>query len=85
MVSFLWWGPVQAIVVLFIGLNIIGRAFIAWYALLLVIGVLQLFLGRSFALYRSKVTKNIHEASYYFFLREGGSSISVLPNCFFSI
>lgn len=85
MVSFLWWGPVQAIVVLFIGLNIIGRAFIAWYALLLVIGVLQLFLGRSFALYRSKVTKNIHKASYYFFLREGGSSISVLPNCFFSI
>jgi ATP-binding cassette, subfamily C (CFTR/MRP), member 4 len=56
MISFLWWGPVQAIVVLLVGLKIIGPAIIAGYAFLLVIGVVQYFLGRSFAFYRSKVS-----------------------------
>ena len=55
MISYLFWGPVQAIAVLIVGLRIIGPAFIAGYAFLLVIVALQFFLGKSFAFYRSKV------------------------------
>ena len=57
MISYLFWGPAQAIAVLGIGLKIVGPAFVAGYVLLLVIVALQFFLGKSFAFYRSKVSK----------------------------
>jgi len=55
MISYLFWGPAQAIAVLGIGLKIVGPAFVAGYVLLLVIVALQFFLGKSFAFYRSKI------------------------------
>lgn len=55
MLNYLWWGPIQAIAVLIAGIYIIGPAFIAGYVLLLLIVVLQFILGKSFAVYRSKV------------------------------
>ena len=55
MISYLFWGPVQALAVLGVGLKVIGPAFIAGYAVLLVIVVLQFYLGRRFAVLRSKV------------------------------
>lgn len=55
MISYLWWGPLQALAVLWVGLYIIGPAFLAGYLLLLIIVALQFVLGKSFAYYRSKV------------------------------
>mmetsp|Transcript_5398 Transcript_5398/g.7757 ORF Transcript_5398/g.7757 Transcript_5398/m.7757 type:complete len:414 (-) Transcript_5398:3266-4507(-) len=53
--SYLWWGPLQAIAVLIVGVNVIGPAFVAGYVLLFIFVLLQFFLGKRFAYLRSKV------------------------------
>lgn len=54
-VSYLFWGPLEAIVVLVVGLNILGPAFAAGYVLLALVIPIQFYLSKKFAKYRSKI------------------------------
>jgi ATP-binding cassette subfamily C (CFTR/MRP) protein 4 len=56
--SFILWAPVEAISVLIVGCLILGPAFAAGCALLVIVLVpLQIYLGGKFAFYRSKIAK----------------------------
>jgi ATP-binding cassette, subfamily C (CFTR/MRP), member 4 len=52
---YLYWGPVEAIAVLVIGLYRMGVAFAAGYAVLFFVVPLQFVLGNRFATFRSQV------------------------------
>ena len=55
--SYIFWGPVYAIVVLILGILMIGPAFAAGYSLLLFFVPLQFYLSNRFATLRSKIAK----------------------------
>lgn len=55
-INYLFWGPVQSLAILAAGISELGPAFIAGFALLLVVVVpLQMYLAHKFAYFRSKV------------------------------
>jgi ATP-binding cassette subfamily C (CFTR/MRP) protein 4 len=55
--SYLLWGPIYAVVVLILGLVLIGPAFAAGYAFLLLFVPLQFYLSHRFATLRSKIAR----------------------------
>jgi ATP-binding cassette subfamily C (CFTR/MRP) protein 4 len=55
--SHLFWGPVEALCVLIIGLVTVGPPFAAGFALLFILVPLQFYLSKKFASYRSKIAK----------------------------
>ena len=54
-ISYLVWGPLEAIVVLVIGINILGPAFAFGYVLLALIFPAQFYLSKQFATFRHKI------------------------------
>ena len=59
-ISYLFWAPVQAIGILFVGIYIIGYSFAAGVLLLVTFFVpLQFYLSKKFGILRSRVRENI--------------------------
>jgi ATP-binding cassette, subfamily C (CFTR/MRP), member 4 len=55
-VNYLFWAPIQSIAILAVGYTLVGNAFAAGFALLILVFIpLQLYLGGMFAHYRSKI------------------------------
>lgn len=55
-VNYLFWAPIQSIAILIVGCLLLGPAFAAGFALLILVFIpLQLYLGGMFAYYRSKI------------------------------
>lgn len=57
--SYLFWAPLEALVVLFVGVDRIGSAFAAGYVVLFTFVPMQFFLGKRFAKLRSQVSARI--------------------------
>lgn len=55
-INYLFWGPAQAVLILIVGIFLVGPAFAAGFALLVVVFVpLQFYLSGKFAYYRSSI------------------------------
>ena len=56
---YLFWSPLQALIVLVIGIDMLGAAFAAGYVVLFCLVPLQFYLGKQFAILRSKVNNHV--------------------------
>jgi ATP-binding cassette subfamily C (CFTR/MRP) protein 4 len=66
-ISYLFWAPAQALLILFVGIYLIGYSFAAGFLLLLIFFVpLQFYLSKKFGILRSRVreTDSIGQALY---------------------
>ena len=55
-INYLFWAPLQSLAILAVGINLLGPAFAAGFALLVVVFVpMQFYLSKKFAQYRSKI------------------------------
>jgi len=54
-ISHLFWGPLESIAVLIVGVNILGRAFAFGYLLLAILIMTQFHLSKKYATYRHKI------------------------------
>lgn len=54
-ISYLFWAPLEAVVVLFVGIDRLGPAFAAGYVVLFTFVPMQFFLGKRFAKFRSQI------------------------------